>query len=233
MRSTGRRFVFLLAVLGAVGACGITLGLAQRPTLAPYVPTPQDVVDRMLTVAEVTSNDVLYVSGPATDVSSSRRQKIGARGVGIDIDSERITESRRNAREAGVESPGRVSARGYPRRRRVEGHSGHAVPGVERQSQASPAAHPSIARRRPHRVSQVRHGRLDTGEGRPLQGFAGGRSCRSISGALTARSALLLVTEDKNQIDARPLDAAEQDVRVRTPDTSLALARTRRYRVSS
>ena len=106
MRFPGRRVVFMATVLGAVAACGVTSGSAlQRPTLAPYVPTPQDVVDRMLTVAEVTSTDVLYDLGSGDGrIVITAAKKYGARGVGIDIDGERITESRRNAREAGVES---------------------------------------------------------------------------------------------------------------------------------
>ena len=75
----------------------------QRPTLAPYVPTPQDVVDRMLAVAQVTSNDVVYDLGSGDGrIVITAAKKYGARGVGIDIDSERISESRRNARDAGV-----------------------------------------------------------------------------------------------------------------------------------
>jgi precorrin-6B methylase 2 len=75
----------------------------QRPTLAPYVPTPQDVVDRMLAVAQVTSNDVVYDLGSGDGrIVITAAKKYGARGVGIDIDSERIAESKRNARDAGV-----------------------------------------------------------------------------------------------------------------------------------
>jgi precorrin-6B methylase 2 len=96
-----------VALLGFAAACGLTSSTAavQRPTLAPYVPTPQDVVDRMLAFANVTSNDVLYDlgSGDGRIVITAAR-KYGARGVGIDIDSERIVESRRNARAAGVGS---------------------------------------------------------------------------------------------------------------------------------
>jgi SAM-dependent methyltransferase len=77
----------------------------ETPSLAPYVPTPQDVVDRMLSVANVTSADVVYDlgSGDGRIVITAAR-KYAARGVGIDIDPERIAESRRNARNAGVSS---------------------------------------------------------------------------------------------------------------------------------
>ena len=105
MRSPGRPVVFLVALLGFTTACGLSSKALQRPTLAPYIPTPQDVVDRMLAFAEVTSNDVLYDLGCGDGrIVITAAKKYGARGVGIDIDSDRIAESRRNAREAGVSS---------------------------------------------------------------------------------------------------------------------------------
>jgi SAM-dependent methyltransferase len=81
----------------------ITLGLlAPVQDLAPYVPTPEDVVERMLTLAEVKAGDVVYDLGCGDGripIAAARR---GARGVGIDIDPKRIAESRANAKAAGV-----------------------------------------------------------------------------------------------------------------------------------
>jgi SAM-dependent methyltransferase len=75
----------------------------QRPTLAPYIPTPQDVVDRMLEVAQVTDKDTVFDLGCGDGrIVITAAKKFGARGVGIDIDKDRIAESRRNARNAGV-----------------------------------------------------------------------------------------------------------------------------------
>lgn len=73
------------------------------PRLAPYVPTPQEVVERMLELAAVTKADVVYDlgSGDGRIVITAAR-KYGARGVGIDIDPDRIEESRANAKQAGV-----------------------------------------------------------------------------------------------------------------------------------
>lgn len=77
----------------------------QRPTLAPYVPTPQDVVDRMLSVAEVTAQDTVFDLGCGDGrIVITAAKKYGAHGVGIDIDKDRISDSRRNARDAGVSS---------------------------------------------------------------------------------------------------------------------------------
>ena len=74
-------------------------------SLAPYVPTPPDVVDRMLSLAEVTSKDVVYDLGCGDGrLVITAAKKYGARGVGIDIDPERIAESQANAKAAGVEN---------------------------------------------------------------------------------------------------------------------------------
>ena len=60
-----------------------------------YVPTPHDVVDKMLELAKVTKTDVVYDlgCGDGRFVVMAARQ-FGARGVGIDIDAERIKEAR-------------------------------------------------------------------------------------------------------------------------------------------
>ena len=99
-----RWLVAALTIVTAV-CCTTIRSSAQRPTLAPYIPTPQDVVDRMLALAEVTSKDTVYDLGCGDGrVVITAAKKYGARGVGIDIDKERIDESRRNARDAGVSS---------------------------------------------------------------------------------------------------------------------------------
>lgn len=57
----------------------------------------------MLAFAEVTSKDVVYDLGCGDGrIVVTAAKKYGAHGVGIDIDSDRIDDSRRNAREAGV-----------------------------------------------------------------------------------------------------------------------------------
>ena len=81
------------------------LGLLSSPqSLAPYVPTPEDVVDRMLALAEVTQKDVVIDLGCGDGrIPIRAAQKYGARGIGVDIDPVRIAESRANAAAAGVE----------------------------------------------------------------------------------------------------------------------------------
>ena len=69
----------------------------------PYVPTSSETVSRMLELANVSEDDVVYDlgSGDGRIVIAAAKQ-YGARGVGIEIDPERVKEARKNAREAGV-----------------------------------------------------------------------------------------------------------------------------------
>jgi len=69
----------------------------------PFVPTPQEVVERMLELAGVTKNDVVYDLGCGDGrIVITAAKKYGARGVGVDLDPERIAESKANAEKAGV-----------------------------------------------------------------------------------------------------------------------------------
>ena len=75
----------------------------RAPDLAPYIPTPQEVVDRMLELAEVTASDVVYDLGSGDGrIPITAAKKYGARGVGVDFDPQRIAESNANARREGV-----------------------------------------------------------------------------------------------------------------------------------
>lgn len=72
--------------------------------LAPYLATPMEVVEKMLQMAKVDSTDVLYDLGCGDGrFVITAAKKYGARGVGVDIDPQRIRESLRGARDAGVE----------------------------------------------------------------------------------------------------------------------------------
>ena len=70
---------------------------------APYVSTPPDVVERMLELARVGPDDVVYDLGCGDGrIVIAAVQQYGARGVGVDIDPARIAEAEENARAAGV-----------------------------------------------------------------------------------------------------------------------------------
>ena len=68
----------------------------------PYVPTPQAVVEKMLEVAKVGPQDVVYDLGSGDGRIVIAAAKRGARAVGIDIDEQRIWEAHNNAIAAGV-----------------------------------------------------------------------------------------------------------------------------------
>ena len=96
----------ILLVLVFVPLLGSPTVLARQgpDSLAPYFPTPQDVVNRMLDMAGVTKDDVVYDLGCGDGrIVITAAQRFGARGVGIDFDPRRIAEAKANARRAGVE----------------------------------------------------------------------------------------------------------------------------------
>jgi SAM-dependent methyltransferase len=106
---SSRRMRWLTAVvLGASVAIGLAAPRQDIPSpssLAPYVSTPQDVVERMLRLADVTNKDIVYDLGCGDGrIVITAAQLFGARGVGVDIDSQRVVESQANARKAGVEN---------------------------------------------------------------------------------------------------------------------------------
>jgi ribosomal protein L11 methylase PrmA len=75
---------------------------SQQPDVI-YVPTPHEVVDDMLRLANVKKGDVLYDLGSGDGrIAIAAAKKYGVKAVGIDIDPERIREANENAKRAGV-----------------------------------------------------------------------------------------------------------------------------------
>jgi SAM-dependent methyltransferase len=76
----------------------------DSPYIAPYVPTPQEVVDRILQLAEVREGDVVYDLGSGDGrivITAARRY--GVKAVGFEIDASLVKASRDNVKEAGLE----------------------------------------------------------------------------------------------------------------------------------
>lgn len=70
----------------------------------PFVPTPMEVVDRMLEVAGVRQGDVIYDLGSGDGRIVIRAAKrYGARGIGIEIDPDLVSRSKQQARLEGAE----------------------------------------------------------------------------------------------------------------------------------
>ena len=69
----------------------------------PFVPTPPEVVDEMLRLADVKSGDVLYDLGCGDGrIVIAAAKKYGVKATGIDIDPVRIRDSNENAAQAGL-----------------------------------------------------------------------------------------------------------------------------------
>ncbi len=106
MLRPSRAIVLLLALGGLVFLLPTPPIVQAAPdqSLAPYVPTPEDVVARMLVLAGTTREDIVFDLGCGDGrIPIAAAKTFGARGVGIDIDPRRIQESRQNAAAAGVE----------------------------------------------------------------------------------------------------------------------------------
>jgi tRNA G37 N-methylase Trm5 len=100
----------MLRICAAVLALLLAFPALAQESAAPrgpdviYVPTPQEVVDKMLEVAQVKKGDVLYDLGSGDGrIPVTAAKRFGVRGVGIDIDPDRIKEANANAKKNGVE----------------------------------------------------------------------------------------------------------------------------------
>jgi SAM-dependent methyltransferase len=86
------------------GSLAQQLAPQEEPLLAPFVATPQEVVDQMLQMAEVEKKDVVYDLGSGDGrIVITAAKRYGARGIGFEIDPKLVRLSRENARRAGVE----------------------------------------------------------------------------------------------------------------------------------
>jgi SAM-dependent methyltransferase len=84
--------------------CWMLAPAAAGQTLAPYLSTPDDVVARMLSLADTSSRDTVYDLGCGDGrIPIAAAKKYGAHGVGLDIDPKLVELARANAKAAGVE----------------------------------------------------------------------------------------------------------------------------------
>lgn len=94
----------VLFALFIAGGASADAPIQSPPLDVPFVPTPQPVVDRMLSLAQVKKNDVLYDLGSGDGrIVITAAKRYGTHGIGIDLDPQRIMEARNNARKAGVD----------------------------------------------------------------------------------------------------------------------------------
>jgi precorrin-6B methylase 2 len=88
---------------------GVSLAAAQsertRQFDVPYVPTTAEAVQAVLKLADVKKADIVYDLGCGDGrIVIAAAKTYSARGVGIDIDPDRIRKAKENARKAGVEN---------------------------------------------------------------------------------------------------------------------------------
>ena len=101
-----RTLVLVFAIIAAATVPSAAGQTAPAPLRSPdviFVPTPQEVVDAMLKMAKVGPNDVIYDLGSGDGripITAAKTYK--ARGVGIDIDPQRIREATENLKAAAV-----------------------------------------------------------------------------------------------------------------------------------
>lgn len=96
--------LMLATLLAPVPATAQAQAAAPPKLDVPYVPTPPEVVERMLDLAKVNKGDTLFDlgCGDGRIVVTAAKER-GAKGTGIDINPQRIAEAKENARIAGVE----------------------------------------------------------------------------------------------------------------------------------
>lgn len=102
-----RRALLVVVVLVLAASAAAQQPAQQSPLRQPdvhWVPTPPDVVAAMLKVARVGKNDVVYDlgAGDGRIVITAVKEYGAARGVGIDIDPQRVKEATESARQNGV-----------------------------------------------------------------------------------------------------------------------------------
>ncbi len=101
-----RLFIGVFPVLVALALASLVgTAIADEMPYVPFVPTPQDVVEEMLAVAQVGPKDLVYDlgSGDGRIVITAAKQ-FGARAVGIEIDPDLVRDSIADAEHAGVTS---------------------------------------------------------------------------------------------------------------------------------
>ena len=100
-------FVFLTLLVGTAGAQKFEPQVGQAGKDVIWVPTPDDVVDRMLTMAQVTPQDFVMDLGAGDGkIAIAAAKKFGARAVGIEYNPEMVKHANANAEAAGVAGNG-------------------------------------------------------------------------------------------------------------------------------
>jgi SAM-dependent methyltransferase len=82
--------------------------IRESKKIVPFVPTPENVVDKMIELAGVKKGDVVYDLGSGDGRIVIAAAKKGARAVGFEIDPDLVAESRANIQKAGVQESAEI-----------------------------------------------------------------------------------------------------------------------------
>jgi SAM-dependent methyltransferase len=80
----------------------------ESKKIVPFVPTPENVVDKMIELAGVKKGDVVYDLGSGDGRIVIAAAKRGAKAVGFEIDPDLVAESRANIQKAGVQESAEI-----------------------------------------------------------------------------------------------------------------------------
>ena len=107
-----RTLIYSLILCSGVLTGASAQSWAYDDGTTPFVVSPDDVVDRMLRLAEVRAGDYLIDLGSGDGrIVIEAAKRAGARGLGVDIDPRLVRLARDNAKRAGVESLARFEVR--------------------------------------------------------------------------------------------------------------------------
>jgi methyltransferase family protein len=104
-------FIFLAFFIGTAAAQKFEPQVGQAGKDVIWVPTPDDVVDRMLTMAQVTPQDFVMDLGAGDGkIAIAAAKKFGARAIGIEYNPDMVKHANANATAAGVAGNGKGQA---------------------------------------------------------------------------------------------------------------------------
>ncbi|HET7298341.1 MAG TPA: class I SAM-dependent methyltransferase [Burkholderiales bacterium] len=96
-----------LSLFAALAAAQFTPQVGQAGKDVIWVPTPDDVVERMLVMAQVTPNDFVWDLGAGDGkIAIMAAKKFGARAVGVEYNADMVKHANENAQKAGVAGTG-------------------------------------------------------------------------------------------------------------------------------
>ena len=98
----------VIAPIPLDGVASAQDSIFENKKIVPFVPTPQEVVDKMVELAGVKKGDVVYDLGSGDGRIVITAAKKGAKAVGFEIDGDLVKQSRDNIRKAGVQEQAEI-----------------------------------------------------------------------------------------------------------------------------